>query len=507
MPSIGDTPLGESASAFRRRVNRPERSSTRTRRNKDSQVERSRARKLAKRQRDKTRKPRVERAYKYRIYADAYQETALDGQSHTDRALWNLCHGWWLACLSIGGIRPSRQTLEDAVKQGRRDIDWLRQLPAQAAQQVVKNYVTAWKRRWDGISGAPDFHSRATATHSFHVPQARDLNFVRETSKFASVQLPLAGRTRLRYHRPIPNNAIVTGATVTHKAGFWELVVKLKLAKPQPRTDPATRPVIAYDRGITVPFMGSDGQAHTHDPWLTSGEQRRLRRLEQAGARKREIRWARSGGKGRGRIGKNELAIYDKIARIRALERRRREDWQHKETWAMATETRGAIFEDLHVPNMTGTARGTIDNPGTNVAQKAGLNRAILGEAWAALMQKAGYKLLDNGGWTDTVPAPGTSQERHACGSTRPGQRETQAFFRCRNFACGWSGNADYNAARNVLNRALVRGLIPDFFGGTPKAARSRHELETLSESGGAIRPLGLAGNRENRNFQRPAAA
>ncbi|MFD6323816.1 RNA-guided endonuclease TnpB family protein, partial [Streptomyces sp. NPDC058442] len=33
-----------------------------------------------------------------------------------------------------------------------------------------------------------------------------------------------------------------------------------------------------------------------------------------------------------------------------------------------------------------------------------------------------------------------------------PGSRESQAVFVCKNPACGWSGNADHNAARNVLH-------------------------------------------------------
>lgn len=38
--------------------------------------------------------------------------------------------------------------------------------------------------------------------------------------------------------------------------------------------------------------------------------------------------------------------------------------------------------EDLQVSNMSKSAKGTVEAPGTNVAQKSGLNRAILDQGW-----------------------------------------------------------------------------------------------------------------------------
>ncbi|HEY2700176.1 MAG TPA: helix-turn-helix domain-containing protein, partial [Pseudonocardiaceae bacterium] len=41
-------------------------------------------------------------------------------------------------------------------------------------------------------------------------------------------------------------------------------------------------------------------------------------------------------------------------------------------------------IEDLQVASMVRSARGTVDQPGRNVAQKAGLNRSIVNAAWTA---------------------------------------------------------------------------------------------------------------------------
>nr|WP_225860339.1 zinc ribbon domain-containing protein [Streptomyces triticiradicis] len=50
------------------------------------------------------------------------------------------------------------------------------------------------------------------------------------------------------------------------------------------------------------------------------------------------------------------------------------------------------------------------------------------------------------------LPAPGTSLRCSACGSTAPGSRKDQATFVCKDPDCGWSGNADWDAARNILH-------------------------------------------------------
>lgn len=38
--------------------------------------------------------------------------------------------------------------------------------------------------------------------------------------------------------------------------------------------------------------------------------------------------------------------------------------------------------EDFKIKNMTGSATGTAEAPGRQVAQKSGLNRAILDQGW-----------------------------------------------------------------------------------------------------------------------------
>lgn len=124
---------------------------------------------------------------------------------------------------------------------------------------------------------------------------------------------------------------------------------------------------------------------------------------------------------------------------------------QARTTTAIARTYGTVVVEALTITNTVKSARGTIEEPGKNVAQKCGLNRSISGEAWGRTVTMLTYKTAQLGGTLVKVPAPGTSRRCSACGRTTPGSRESQAVFVRKNPDCGWSGNADHNAARNVL--------------------------------------------------------
>ena len=59
----------------------------------------------------------------------------------------------------------------------------------------------------------------------------------------------------------------------------------------------------------------------------------------------------------------------------------RRKDRNHQTTARLVRDHAVIITEDLSIANMTASAKGTTAEPGKNVAQKAGLNRAILDTA------------------------------------------------------------------------------------------------------------------------------
>ena len=110
-------------------------------------------------------------------------------------------------------------------------------------------------------------------------------------------------------------------------------------------------------------------------------------------------------------------------------------------------------IEKLQIGNMTRSAAGTLEEPGTNVAQKRGLNRSILEQTWGLFISQLKYKAE----WAGTrrvveVDPRYTSRDCSSCGVRgSPGSRE---YWRCT--SCGVVHHRDMNAAINVLQRGLV---------------------------------------------------
>ena len=106
--------------------------------------------------------------------------------------------------------------------------------------------------------------------------------------------------------------------------------------------------------------------------------------------------------------------------------------------------------------NMVASAKGTVEDPGTNVGAKSGLNRAILDQGWSEFRRQLEYKQAWSGGWLIAVPPHNTSQTCPRCGLIAKANRPSQASFAC--VCCGFEGNADPDCS----NEHTKGGTRPD---------------------------------------------
>jgi putative transposase len=140
-----------------------------------------------------------------------------------------------------------------------------------------------------------------------------------------------------------------------------------------------------------------------------------------------------------------------------------RRDVGHKISHALVKDNRFKLYvlESLQVRNMTSSAKGTVAEPGRNVAQKAGLNKALLGAVLGQTRTYLQYKARRGGKLCLEVPPHYSSQECAACGFTHPDNRPTQAGFVCQR--CENRDNADFNAAKVIARRGVAL-LLSDTF-------------------------------------------
>ncbi len=251
-----------------------------------------------------------------------------------------------------------------------------------------------------------------------------------------SIRLPKFGWLRVVRHRKIKGR--IKNVTLTREGERWYVVIQTErdVADPVSRTD---LPAVGLDIGITRPIATSEG--HTIAlPQVSRKEMQRRTRLA------RRLSRSRKGSKGRERA----------RARLRALDRHltdRRSDASHKATTDLV-HSHGLIgVEALHVQAMTASARGTAEEPGRNVRQKAGLNRRMLDIAPGEIRRQLEYKAGWSGRIVIAVPAAYTSQDCSACG-TRGHVARGEQTFACE--TCGAVIDRDTNAARNIRARAIA---------------------------------------------------
>ena len=132
-----------------------------------------------------------------------------------------------------------------------------------------------------------------------------------------------------------------------------------------------------------------------------------------------------------------------------------RRDAIEKVTTHLAKNHGCIVMEDLRIKNMTASAAGTVEEPGRNVRQKAGLNRSILEVSPGMIRMRLGQKLAASGGILLLVPAAHSSQRCSSCGSIDADSRVCRDRFKC--VSCGYEADADINAAENLRQRALGR--------------------------------------------------
>ena len=123
----------------------------------------------------------------------------------------------------------------------------------------------------------------------------------------------------------------------------------------------------------------------------------------------------------------------------------------HKISRVISDSTTHTAMENLPIQNMAKSAKGTEEQHGKNVAQKSGLNKAIIQQCWGLLALLLAYKLAGEIIW---VAAAYTSQRCNPCGYTHKDNRDGRKFL-CKR--CGHTSHADCNAGANIEDAGLKK--------------------------------------------------
>jgi putative transposase len=358
------------------------------------------------------------------------------------RYVWNLCveqQSWWWPGRGSGPGSAERQR---QLARARQAEPWLRQGSSAVQQQALRDYDRAVAAFFDpgNPAGRPEYRSKKHG-QGFVI---RDTKVRRVSRKWGEVLVPKCGWVRFRWSRPVPEDPGMARVTLD-RAGRWH--VSFPGAQPAVERAPGPRPAVAgVDRGVRTALVTSGGQ-HYRAPRIGDRDAQRYLALQRRHARQKPGSRRREETRRR-------------MARITAGVADRRRDWVEKLSTHLVAGHDLIVFERLNIPGMTRKPKPRPDpeNQGgflpNRAGAKAGLNRAILASAWGVLGTRTRQKAEASGAAVIFVDPRFTSLQCRACGHTAPGNRESQAVFRC--VSCGHGDHADANAARNILARGLA---------------------------------------------------
>jgi putative transposase len=302
--------------------------------------------------------------------------------------------------------------------------EFLSDVPAQALQQALKNLERAYTNFFQKRADFPKFKKKGQR-ESFRVPQGFEVD-----NENGRVKVPKMGWMCYRKSQDVLGEA--QNITISESCSKWFVSIQTEREVTTPH-HPSTS-AVDMDWGVVNFVTLSNGEVVGQCQPLKKLLPK-LAKLQRRMARKN--RFSKNWRKAKARI----TQLHSKIANIR-------EYFLHKSSKDISKNHAVVFVEDLQVKNMSASSKGTKAKPGKRVAQKSGLNRAILDASPFELRRQLEYKTQWRGGLLVAVPAQNTSRKCPECQHTAAENRKRQAKFVC--VECGFRAHADYVGAVNI---------------------------------------------------------
>jgi putative transposase len=325
---------------------------------------------------------------------------------------------------------------------------WLKDLNSQSLQQANRNLLTGFKNFFEGNGDYPARKSKRDNHFSFQVPQNYQINLT--TSK---IYLPKIGWIKIVLHRDFLDKEVIENELVTKEVN-GELILDQKLNKEfdilktltVSRTstgkyyvsilidDHVPEPVpvefndnttVGIDVGIKSFAILSSGEV-IDNPRFLKKSLMKLKKLQKAVSKKQ---------KG----SKNRKKAVAKLAKQHQLVANQRNDFQHKVSIKIISESQAICLENLNVSGMIKNHK---------------LAQAISDVGWSEFIRKLTYKAEWYG---KTILRIGrfdaSSKLCNVCGYKKKDLTLNEREWKC--LSCKTLHDRDVNAAINIKNIAL----------------------------------------------------
>ena len=323
----------------------------------------------------------------------------------------------------------------------REDDPYWNGVSIQIGRGVLRRVDRAFKAFFRRVkAGQTPGYPRFKASARFRTIELEDVtpSMIEVGGDKAHVRIKGLAPMKLRCKDGLPDSRNLKSIRITrYPVGVYiSLTYAVEVETEQPPSDK----VVGIDVGIRSRLALSNGEFIER----RTVDRRKVRRMQRKGSR------CKRGSTSRAKRVRT-------LARAKHRERVCNRNACHVVTTDLTRRFGFVAIEDLPIPNMTRSAKGTVEAPGKNVRAKSGLNRSIRDQTWGIILDQLDYKAEWAGVQLVRVDPRFTSQQCSKCGAVAKDSRKGESYD-CLH--CEHSMNADTNAALNILRRgsALYEG-------------------------------------------------
>ena len=331
----------------------------------------------------------VNRRITYKLYPSKAQTAALERLNELHRQLYNAALEERIDAYRKAGISISYAAQCKSLTTIRQQDSAYLAINAQSAQVTLKRLdktFDAFFRRYKAgqTPGFPRFKSRERFSGWGYKTHGDGFRFTpRDGWRHGKLRLSGVGTMAARGEARTPGRVVC--ADVMRKCDGWFLSLVLECEPHRERGDREAGLDWGVETLATLAYGLDDfDQFENGRPLAAETE-----------ALKTEQRALSAALRGK-RTSKSIKARKAMARRWRKIANRR-QNRNHQITARLVRDHKLIVTEELTITNMTASARGTVEEPGRRVAQKAGLNRAILDATPGSFLSMLRYKAEEAG--------------------------------------------------------------------------------------------------------------
>ncbi len=303
----------------------------------------------------------MKKSYRYRIYPHKEQKTLLEQHFGGTRFIYNRSLFIKNLMYSKFKINVTEIDLNNNLKLLKELHPWLKDQNSQSLQQANKNLLTGFKNFFEGNGAYPTRKNKKDQNFSFQVPQNYQINLT--TSK---IYLPKIGWMKIVLHRDFLDKEFIENELVTKEvngeiildqklnrkfdifktltvsrtsAGRYHVSILIDNHVPEPEpVEFDEKTTVGIDVGLKSFAALSTGEIIENPRFLNTSLDR-LKKLQ------RDVSRMKKGSRNR------KKAVL-KLAKHHQLIQNQRNDFQHKLSMKIISESQATCIEDLNVKGM-----------------------------------------------------------------------------------------------------------------------------------------------------------